>query len=301
MHPTFNYLINIPIRTIVLFNFPSPILAVAKAMEIRMTDRTNRDAAAQLAFIALVIMSSLTRPADAQQPTTTQRDAIRTACRSDYEAHCTSVPTGGKPALMCLQKNMASLSQPCQNAVGAIGKPSATAPPTPSPQTPAATVPGTASTPALTTPASGSSTQPSQTQIDTIRQACRTDYQAACAGVPPGGAAALSCLQKNVATLSQPCEQAVNAAGSAQPSANTTATTSDPKSTTTGAAMAPNPGALTPRQEIFLVRSSCRQDFRMQCGGVPLGGGRVVECLRANKMSLSPRCQGALVQLGQLR
>lgn len=267
-----------------------------------MTDRTNRDAAAQLAFIALIIMSSLTSPAGAQQPTTTQRDAIRTACRSEYEAHCASVPTGGKPALMCLQKNMASLSQPCQNAVGAIGKLSTTAPPTPSPQTPAATVPGTASTPALaaTTPAPGSS-QLSQTQIDTIRQACRTDYQAACAGVPPGGAAALSCLQKNVAALSQPCQQAVNAAGSAQPSANTTATTSDPKSTTTGAAMAPNPGAPTPRQEIFLVRSSCRQDFRMQCGGVPLGGGKVVECLRANKMSLSPRCQSALAQLGQLR
>jgi hypothetical protein len=273
-------------------------------MEIRMTDRTHRDAAAQLAFIiTLVIISSLTSPADAQQPTTAQRAAIRAACRSDYEAHCASVPTGGRPALMCLQKNMASLSQPCQNAVGAIGRSSASATPTPSPQTPVATVPGTAPTPALaaTPPAPGSSSQPSQTQIDTIRQACRTDYQAACAGVPTGGAAALSCLQKNIATLSQPCQQAVNATSSAQPSANITATTSDPKSMTTGAAMAPNPGALTLRQEILLVRSSCRQDFRMQCGGVPLGGGKIVECLRANKMSLSPKCQGALAQLGQLR
>jgi Cysteine rich repeat len=48
--------------------------------------------------------------------------AVRQACRSDYVAHCSSVPTGGQAALACLQQNMQSLSGPCQQAVGAIAR-----------------------------------------------------------------------------------------------------------------------------------------------------------------------------------
>jgi Cysteine rich repeat len=48
-----------------------------------------------------------------QAPTDAQRSAIRSQCRSDYEAHCASVPPGGKASLQCLQKNMASLSSGC--------------------------------------------------------------------------------------------------------------------------------------------------------------------------------------------
>lgn len=47
-----------------------------------------------------------------------------------------------------------------------------------------------------------SAQQPSQAQIGAIRQACRADYPVHCAGVPPGGAPALACLQKNVAGVS---------------------------------------------------------------------------------------------------
>src|ERR1700723_3653170 len=63
-------------------------------------------------------------PAFSQAPTDAQRSAIRSQCRSDYEAHCASVPPGGMASLQCLQKNMSSLSSGCQSAVRAVGTPS---------------------------------------------------------------------------------------------------------------------------------------------------------------------------------
>ena len=62
--------------------------------------------AALLAFTAVSIATS----ALAQAPTEAQREAIKSECRSDYIAHCSSIPPGGAASLECLQKNMASLS-----------------------------------------------------------------------------------------------------------------------------------------------------------------------------------------------
>ena len=59
-------------------------------------------------------------PAFAQAPSDAQRSAIRSACRSDYMARCSSVTPGGIEALQCLQKNMSSLSSGCQSAVRAV-------------------------------------------------------------------------------------------------------------------------------------------------------------------------------------
>src|ERR1700691_3659016 len=75
---------------------------------------------------------AIATPAYSQTPTDAQRSAIRAECRSDYEAHCASVPPGGMASLQCLQKNMSSLSSSCQSAVRAVGTPSETkaAPPT---------------------------------------------------------------------------------------------------------------------------------------------------------------------------
>jgi hypothetical protein len=164
-------------------------------------------------------------PAFAQTPTTAQRNAIREACRSDYEAHCASVPTGGMPALKCLQSNMASLSPSCQKAVGAVGKSSAT--------------PAAAPAKAATTTAP------------------------AAAPAPPAAAQAPAAKPATVGAVP--------------------------------AAPPPPARALSPRQEIALVRTSCGSDFRAYCGNVKLGGGRAVACLRANAASLSPMCQSALL------
>ena len=62
------------------------------------------------------------QPTPAGQPGQAQINAVRQACRSDYMAHCSSVPTGGQAALTCLQQNMQSLSGPCQQAVGAMAR-----------------------------------------------------------------------------------------------------------------------------------------------------------------------------------
>ena len=55
--------------------------------------------------------------APAQQPSSAQISAIRSACRSDYPKVCAGVPTGGAPALQCLEKNKAKLSAACEKAV----------------------------------------------------------------------------------------------------------------------------------------------------------------------------------------
>ncbi len=59
----------------------------------------------------------------------------------------------------------------------------------------------------------GSAQQPTPAQASAIRAACRADYQANCAGVPTGGAAALQCLQTNASRTSAACQQALRAVG----------------------------------------------------------------------------------------
>src|ERR1700722_17656235 len=157
-------------------------------------------------------------PAFSQAPTDAQRSAIRSACRSDYQAHCASIPPGGAASLQCLQQNMSSLSPGCQGAVRAVEAPAepkteakpesapaakpatetaapATEPDQPAAETPVAPAPkaATAAKPA----ASPVDKKPSGSQIAAVRSACRSDYRRNCAGVPTGGAAALQCLQKN--------------------------------------------------------------------------------------------------------
>jgi hypothetical protein len=52
-------------------------------------------------------------------PTDAQKQAIRASCRADYRTYCADVPPGGLPSLQCLEKNLASLSPSCQQAVKA--------------------------------------------------------------------------------------------------------------------------------------------------------------------------------------
>jgi hypothetical protein len=54
--------------------------------------------------------------------------------------------------------------------------------------------------------------QPSEDQIAAVKSNCRSDFMAKCWGVPRGGTEAFQCLKKNLASLSAPCQQAVQAA-----------------------------------------------------------------------------------------
>src|SRR6267142_5693107 len=81
-------------------------------------------ATAHAVFIVTALFAVAT-PAFSQAPTDAQRNAIRSECRSDYEAHCASVPPGGAASLQCLQKHMSRLSSSCQTAVRAVEAPAA--------------------------------------------------------------------------------------------------------------------------------------------------------------------------------
>ena len=163
------------------------------------------------ATLALVMMAT---PIFGQAPTDAQREAIRSACRSDYIAHCSSVPPGGLESLQCLQRNMSSLSGSCKTAVNAVSTAEKPAVPAAAEKTEAPAATPKAETPAAAEPAKPAATaapataapktaatvpanKPTDAQIAAIRSACRSDYPKVCAGVPMGGAPALQCLEKN--------------------------------------------------------------------------------------------------------
>ena len=281
---------------------------------------TLRHSAARFASMA-TIMVGLAAPAFSQAPTDAQRSAIRSNCRADYQAHCSSVPPGGAESLQCLQKNIASLSAGCQGAVRAVeppATPKTEAAPAAPPKAETATAPPAESAPAATAKpaaetaapaaapkavASPGGKKPSDAQVAAIRSSCRADYQKVCAGVPTGGQDALQCLEKNKTKVSASCQQAVNAAGggTAVPTKGSTPAAAAASSTPAAApAPAPAPALvlrpMRPREELFVVRSACGGDVRALCGGITPGGGRIVQCLAAQAASISPACREVLGQ-----
>jgi hypothetical protein len=285
---------------------------------------TLRRAVALCAPIAAILFTATTA-AYSQAPTDAQRSAIRSQCRADYQAHCASIPPGGKASLQCLQQNMSSLSSGCQAAVRAVAAPAApkaeSAPAAPKAESaPAAATAKPAAETAAPSPASNpppapkaaASTRakkPNSAQVAAIRSACRSDYQQNCAGVPTGGAAALSCLQKNKANLSANCQKAVSAAGggaapaggdAAAPAAGGAPTDATTAGSGAAPAAAPAPALvlrpMRPREVLFVLRSACGGDVRTLCGDVPAGGGRIIQCLAAQAPSLSPACADVLGQ-----
>ena len=251
----------------------------------------------------------------AQQPSQAQLNALRSSCRGDYMAHCSSVPTGGAPALNCLKQHMPALSGGCQSAVNAIS-PAAPAPaavasaPASAPAAaPAAPPPpvmqaAPAAPPAAAAPSAAAARKPGpaqrQAEARVIGQACRADYRVHCAGIPPGGSASIACLKRNARTLSRGCLQAlvsaptVAAAPASAPAHIATPVAPPPP-------MEPAPLLVTPREEMFIIRSACGADYAAYCGGLRPGLGRVAACLHYNRNNLSPRCQQALIALHEGR
>jgi Cysteine rich repeat len=152
---------------------------------------------------------------------------------------------------------------------------------------------------------SAAAQQPSQAQVNAIRAACRSDFQAHCPGVQPGGSAALACLKKNFAALSTGCQKAVGdvagASAPAQKSSDTPAAPPPPAAASASAAAlpaaapasapsaaaaaAPAPAAPAPRAgmpvgvELAVLRRACGGDVQANCPGVRPGGGQVIACL----------------------
>jgi hypothetical protein len=257
----------------------------------------------------------------AQQPTPAQISAIRGSCRSDFMANCGGVTPGGRDALECLKRNLATLSPACKAAVSAVipapapQQPAAAAPPAPPPPAPAAPPAANAapSEPAAPPPAAppapkpqarpaaaaaGSAYKPSAAQIAAVRQSCRSDFMANCAGVTPGGKDALLCLERNAPRLSPGCKAAVAAAGAKRPPA--------PVGEAAPVAPPPTP-AVTPLklrpfilpQRRLVIVAICGPEVQRLCADVPPGGERILVCLALNAANLSPACYNAVARVSR--
>jgi len=247
-------------------------------------------------LLASVLFCLSVQSGAAQQPTTAQRDEIRSSCRSDFMARCSGVEPGGKAALECLEHNHDNLSASCKTAIDAVAAKPATAPA----ETPAAVE---AITPAATTPpATGAkqtpATESQNERLVAVRRVCTLDDIAAhCSWIAPTSPELVLCLQANAADLSSACKAAVS--GPSAPKAATTAPaepaervepakkpSARPKPTT-----AETPRAPTDAQKAA-VRSACRSDFMAHCSGVQPGGSAALQCLATNSAKLSPGCRG---------
>ena len=282
---------------------------------------TLKHASARGALLAAALFATAAG-AFAQAPTEAQKSAIRSACRSDFMAHCSSVTPGGVEAYQCLQKNMSGLSSGCQTAVRAVEPAAApkteaapkieaapkeaapkeatpkaeAAPAAPKAESAPAAKPAAAAAPKAAT-AAAAAKQPSSAQVAAVKSACRADYPKVCASVPPGGAPALECLEKNKAKVSPACEKAVSAAAGGGGAAATAAPAGAAPAAATAPAAAPAVivlRPLRPREELFIVQSACREDVRTLCGSVAPGGGRIIQCVANNAASLSPACKDVL-------
>ena len=136
--------------------------------------------------------------------------------------------------------------------------------------------------------------KPTDAQVSAIKSACRGDYPKVCAGVPPGGAPALECLEKNKARVSAAAARLLRRPAAApRPAAGGAAAAA-------GAAPAAAPVVIVlrpmlPREELFVMRSACGGDIRALCAGVAPGGGRIMQCVANRAADLSPACKDVLV------
>jgi hypothetical protein len=152
---------------------------------------------------------------------------------------------------------------------------------------------------------------PTDAQRSAIRGACRADYEAHCASVPPGGMASLQCLQKNMSSLAPGCQSAVRAVeATAEPKADTNKAdtapsepAAKPAAEAPAAAAPPKAAAATPAKkpssaQVAAIRSACRADYQRNCASVPPGGAASLNCLEQNKAKLSASCQQAVNAAG---
>jgi hypothetical protein len=236
--------------------------------------------------------------AAAQQPTTTQRDAIRSSCRSDFIAKCSGVEPGGKAALECLERNHDNLSSSCKTAIDAVAVKPAAAPA--SAETPAATETVPPAAAPEQTPAATSQDE----RLKAVRRACTLDDIAAhCSWIAPTSPEIVLCLHANATDLSPGCKSAVT--GLSAPTAVTTAPAEpapplEPAKKPPAHAKATTavvPKAPTAAQKAA-VRSACRSDFMAHCSGIQPGGSAALQCLASNAANLSPACRTAVAAIG---
>jgi hypothetical protein len=224
---------------------------------IEMIDTSRRAATILLSVAAAAF--AMAQPAFSQGPTDAQRAAIKSQCRSDYIAHCSSITPGGAAALQCLQKNMASLSGGCQSAVRAVEASVEKSEPKADAKTDAKADAKTETT--------------TESKPDAKPEAAPATATAKPAAEP-------------AATATKPFTEPA-----AAPAAKATTTTAAKPA---ASAMSNKPSDA----QIAAIRSSCRSDYPKVCTGVPTGGAPALQCLEKNKSKLSAGCAQAVAAAG---
>jgi hypothetical protein len=270
-----------------------------------------------LAFAGLLLALSCEQ-ASAQQPTQSQRDAIRAACRSDFMANCSGVQPGGKEAFECLVRNDAKLSAPCKSAVNAAApKPAEPAATAPAPAAPAQseTAPPAAKVERAPPGIQVAPVEAQNEQLKTVQQACTlNDFVSHCSWIAPNNPEILQCLKANAADLSPNCQAAVQSLPAAPPTTAAPAPATkpiepkpvEPKPAEPARASAPPappaPAAAAPAkptaQQTAAIRAACRSDFTSRCSGVQPGGAEALQCLKRNEAQLSAACRSAVAAIG---
>ena len=49
------------------------------------------------------------------------------------------------------------------------------------------------------------------------------------------------------------------------------------------------------------AKQACAGDIAQYCSGIPQGGGKIAQCLRANEQKLSPACRQGMMQMAVQR
>jgi len=226
----------------------------------------------------------------------TQLKSVRQACTlNDFMAHCSWIKPDNPELVLCLQANASDLSPSCQAAVQ--GAPPAAHEPAAAPERkPAAAAPSKKPVaihePAPPSAPPAASAAPTEAQKSAIRAACRSDFMANCSGVQPGGAEALQCLKSHAASLSSACQSAVAAIGGGAPAAGSASAPAASAPTPAVAPLGPVPPML-PREGLRIL-AMCRPEQETLCSGIPLGGGRILNCLADHAQQLSLQCYEAL-------
>ena len=57
------------------------------------------------------------------------------------------------------------------------------------------------------------------------------------------------------------------------------------------------PAAAQNAQPQQMFQKACGDDVKKYCSDVQPGGGRIIQCIKANETSLSDTCKGALAQI----
>jgi hypothetical protein len=239
------------------------------------------------------------------RPNQEQLGIIVQACGTDMSTHCANAARGPGWELKCLQDSAANLSVGCQQVLAAVASAApaepATTPAAPSSPPPAAaaapTPPPAAAAAPPPAPAAAQRMRPTREQLGMIIQSCRGDIREHCAGAERGPGWRLKCLKENAASLSSGCQQALAAVASGAPAEPAARPAAPPSAAPPAAALPRMERPVSPRDVLFLLRTSCGADFRNYCRGVPFGGGRVIGCLRENAANLSPQCREAFMAL----